>query len=121
MVKLLLVLCAALIMLSCNKKDKDVCCATPYQIYYLKAKVTTTNDLSCGKPNLIFTDDSIRIKNITSSSAIAYTVNGLSTNLNVINKLLYVSVKVPTPQEQFICTTMGVPLPQLIVLDAKER
>ena len=102
-------------------KEKNCGCVMPYQIYYLKAKVTQTSDISCGKPVLDFSEDSLRIRTWTNLNNLAYSVINLPTNYIVQDQKLYVSIMVLKPEEEFACNTLGISLPHLKVTDAKMR
>lgn len=67
---IILLLLTCLIFAGCKKEKVDpICgCATPYQIYYLKAKVTQTSDIACSLPVLDFSEDSLRIRDLTKLS-----------------------------------------------------
>jgi hypothetical protein len=116
----LLLLSIAIVVGGC-KKEQICDCPMPYQIYYLKAKVTQTNDLSCGKPVLDFADDSLRIRSQAQSNSLAFTVINLPANFIVQNQKLYVSVAALQPSEAFACNTLGIPYPSLKIVDAKPR
>ena len=93
----------------------------PYQIYYLKAKLIQTSDISCGIPALDFSEDSLRIRNITGLNNLIYGVINLPENYRVQDKKLYVSVTTLKPEEEFPCNMLGIILPRLKVTDAKNR
>lgn len=96
------------------KKDND-------RISYLKAKVIQTSDISCYLPLLDFTEDSVRIHNLTPVNGIKFTVIKLPQDFNILNKKLYVSVTTLDPKEEFPCNTLGIIYPRLKILDVKER
>lgn len=102
-------------------KQTDCGCTMPYQVYYLKAKVSLTSDFACGKPLLDFTEDSARVRLLSASDMPLYTVNTLPQNLNIAGKKLYVSVTIPKPDEIAPCNTMGISYVPLKLLDAKPR
>ncbi len=110
---LIILLIASCFIGSC-KKDND-------RIAYLKADVIQTSDISCYLPLLDFTEDSVRIRSLTSVNGIKFTVIKLPKNFNILNKKLYVSVTALDPKEEFPCNTLGIPYPRLKILDVKER
>lgn len=114
--------CVALSLLffSCTKKT-DCGCVVPYQVYYLKAKVSMTSDFACGKPLLDFTEDLARVRLLANSDMPLYTVTTLSQDLNIVGKKLYVSVIVPKPDEILPCNMMDISYVPLKLLDAKPR
>ena len=93
----------------------------PYEIYYLKAKVAQTSDLSCYKPNLDFSEDSVRIRALTNLNNLVFTVVGLPESYRIQDKKLYVAVTALKPEDDFICNHMGIALPALKITDAKNR
>lgn len=97
----------------CSKKDAG--------IQYLKCKVFSTNDISCGKPLLDFSEDSITVKKLTGKQGLVYVVSGLPENLNVQHKQLYVTIRELKPEESFVCLAIGIWHPSLMVTDAKPR
>ena len=106
--------------MACNKGR--ICdCPMPYQIYYLKATVVTSSDLSCNRPVLEFSEDSERIRLITGAEGLTYVGQTLNSTLNVTGQKLYVSVTKMPASEEFACNTMGLNYPHLKVLDAKAR
>ena len=102
-------------------KEKNCGCAMPYQIYYLKAKVIQTSDISCGKPVLDFSEDSVRIRALTHLDDLFYSVVNLPTSFVVQDKKLYVSMAKLKTEEEFVCTAVGFWFPHLKVLDVKNR
>ena len=115
----------SLIILSgvaCKKDHDHICdCLLPYQIYYLKAAVIETRNLDCGRPLLDFTEDSARIHLTTGIKQEKFIMTSLDPSLNVLNKKLYVSVKMTGSEDYFACTTLGPSYPGLKLLDAKPR
>lgn len=106
--------------MACNKGR--ICdCPMPYQIYYLKATVVTSSDLSCNRPVLEFSEDSARIRMVTSAEGLTYVGQSLQSSLNVTGQKLYVSVTKIPASEDFACNTMGLTYPHLKILDAKAR
>jgi hypothetical protein len=106
--------------LACNKGH--ICdCPMPYQIYYLKASVVTSSDLSCNRPVLEFSEDSSRIRLITGAEGLTYVGQSLNSGLNVTGQKIYVSVSKMPASEEFACNTMGLNYPHLKVIDAKVR
>jgi len=118
--RILFCLVFAFTFYGCAKK-RDCGCVMPYQVYYLKAKVVQTSDFCCYKPNLDFSEDSLRIHTLTNLNNLVFTVAGLPDGYRVQDKKLYVLVTALKPEDAFICNTMGLPLPALKVTDAKER
>ncbi len=117
----LLVMVIAFTHVSCNK-GRDCGCVMPYQVYYLKAEVIQTSNIDCGKPLLSFTEDSIRIKQITGkNNSIEFIAIGLPSSFNQLHKKLYVNAAVLKPEEDFPCTTLGIAYPHIKLLDAIER
>ena len=111
---------AGLTFYGCTKAK--ICdCAPPYQIYYVKAKVVQTSDLSCGRPILDFTEDSAHIRYISGINDLTYAVTTLPAAMNIIDKKLYVFVTILKPEEEFICHALGVSFPHLKLADAKPR
>jgi hypothetical protein len=102
-------------------KGKICGCAPPYQIYYLRAKVVQTSDLSCGRPILDFTEDSTHVRYISGINDLTYAVTTLPATMNVVDKKLYVFVTLLKPEEDFICHGLGVSFPHLKLTDAKPR
>ncbi|MES1218784.1 MAG: hypothetical protein ABUT20_24985 [Bacteroidota bacterium] len=115
-----LVLLSSLLLPGCDK-EQDCGCAMPYQIYYLKAKVIQTSDIACGKPVLDFSEDSLRIRTWTNLDNLSYSVINLPASAFVQDKKLYVSINLLKPDEEFVCTAVGISYPHLKVLDAKSR
>lgn len=113
---LLLTCCASL---SCTK-EKD-CCVMPYQIYYLKATVLQTSDISCHSPVLGFSDDSERIRMQTKIIDLSFNVSSLPEQYRIQGQKLYVLVESPKPPEIYICNMLGIPLPQLKVTKIEPR
>ncbi len=110
-----------IIFVSCKKDSKEpICgCVLPYHIYYLKAKVVHTSDISCYLPVLDFSEDSLRIRNQTKLNNLTFIVKNLPANLIVQDQKIYVSVESLLAGEQPVCNTLGIPLPPLKVVDAK--
>lgn len=102
-------------------KEKNCGCVMPYQIYYFKAKVSQISDISCYKPVLDFSEDSIRIRTITNLNNLTYSVINLPSNYIIQDKNLYVSVTALKPEEEYTCNTLAITLPHLKVIDAKSR
>jgi len=103
------------------KKDPHCGCTLPYQIYYLKAIVIDTYNLDCHRPLLDFTEDSARIHAISQLNTEKFIMTSLNSDLNILNKKLYVSVRVLQSGEYFPCTAMGPSYPALKLTDAKPR
>lgn len=97
------------------------CVLPPYQAYYLKAKVSQTSDISCSKPVLDFTEDSLHIRSVTGRNDLHYIGVNLPVNFVAAGKKLYVSVLPLKAEEDFPCNTLGIAYPKLKVLDAKNR
>ncbi len=116
----LLCLIACFTFLGCNK-EKVCSCVTLYQIYYLKAKVIQTNDISCNMPVLDFSEDSLRIRSLTNTDNLMYIASKLQSDYIIQNQKLYVSVVSLKPSEEFPCNTIGIVLPRLKIVDAKKR
>ena len=105
---------------ACNKEQ--VCdCVIPYQVSYLKAKVTQTSDISCYRPVLDFSEDSLRIRALTKLNNLTFTAINLPPNYIINNQKVYVSVVTLPTEEEFPCNTLGILLPRLKVVDAKAR
>jgi hypothetical protein len=113
-------LIACITFSGCNK-EKVCNCVMPYQIYYLKAKVIQTSDISCNMPVLDFSEDSLRIRSLTNLDNLIYTISNLQSNYIIQNQKLYVSIVSLKPNEEFPCNTIGILLPRLKVVDAKKR
>lgn len=103
------------------KKGKICDCATPFQVYCLKAKVIQTNDIACHLPVLDFTEDSVRIRNITSLNTLEFSVINLPNEYIIKDKQLYVMVSLLKPEEEFACNTFGIVYPHVKVTDVKNR
>jgi len=102
------------IIMGCEKEQTQ-------QVYYLKATVIQTSDISCSRPLLDFSEDSSRIRSLTQSDVITFTVINLPTNYAVKNQKLYVNVTALQPSEEFPCNTLGLMYPRLKIVDAKPR
>ena len=103
----------------CNKHHECDCAKT--EDLYLKTTILSTNDMSCNLPVLDFTEDSVRIRNLTNKGIVQYGVINLPANLNTANNKLYVRVALLSPAEEFICNTLGLGYPHLKVIDAQIR
>ena len=119
--KLSIIIAIIAILSACVKKPRVCDCPLPPDIYYLKAKVINTSELDCHKPVLDFTEDSVRIRQLTGDESLVYVVTGLKFQYNKLDKKLYVQVGKLKPEDAFPCTTMGVPPPALKVYDAANR
>lgn len=109
-----------LLMFSCEKAP--TCdCQVPYQVYYFKARVIQTNDISCYKPVLDFSEDSLRIRDLTNSKDLVYSVINLPEQYIIQGQALYVMVETLKEEEEFPCNALGLSRPHLDVKDAKER
>lgn len=111
---------SCLILLGC-KKENNSASLEPYQIYYLKSTVVQTSDISCSMPVLNFSEDSLRIRNLTNLNSLNYTAANLLSGYTIQNQKLYVSVAVLPKDEEFPCNTLGIMFPRLKVIDAKPR
>jgi hypothetical protein len=118
--KLPAILLTCLLASGCAK-EKNCGCVIPSHIYYLKAKVVQTNDIACGKPVLDFSEDSVRMRMITSLDNNIYSVINLPAGLIIQDKKLYVSVTTLKPEEEFACNTLGIIFPHVKITDAKNR
>ncbi|SRR5258706_16173097 len=118
--KFLVAILAGVLFSACVKNGKCDC-VMPYQIYYLKAKVVQVRDVSCNLPGLDFSEDSVRIRQVTNINNLLYSVIRLPAGYIAQDKKLYVSVIKLTPEEEFPCNTLGIPFPHLKIVDAKDR
>jgi hypothetical protein len=109
-----------IIFIGC-KKDKICDCVMPYQIYYLQAKLTQTSDISCHLPVLDFSEDSVRIRNITGLTDLTFTAKYLPAGLVIQGQKMYVSVTTLPQGENPACNALGIPYPAIKVVDAKPR
>lgn len=88
---------------------------------YLKATVLHPKDLSCNKPVLDFSEDSLAVRQLSGMSASIYVVDELSVSLNITGKKLSVLASRLKPEEDFICNMQGITYPHLKLLEAKAR
>jgi hypothetical protein len=118
--KFFIPLAFCLLLWGCVKRH-DCGCVMPYQIYYLRARVVQTSDVSCGLPVLDFSEDSTRIRMTTNLDNVDYAVIQLPPAATVLNKMLYVSVALLKPEEQFTCNALGINYPRVKIMDWKDR
>ena len=116
---LFLLLLSSVIFQSCYKPPCG-CVPPPSGVYYLKATVSATGDLACGKPQLQF-EDTVTLKQITGSSGDMVIVNELPTSLNILNKNLWVWVGRIPAEEDFACLAIGYWYPHVKLFHASER
>jgi len=106
----------------CAKKEEPICGCSPYSgIPFLKAKVVQTSDSSCGKPVLDFSEDALKIRTLTNRDDLTYNVINLPEDFIVQDKKLSVTIIKPKPEEEFVCTIIGISPLHLKVADAKIR
>ncbi|OQY96381.1 MAG: hypothetical protein B6D37_02485 [Sphingobacteriales bacterium UTBCD1] len=108
-------------LLSCKKGNKECDCVWPFQLYYLKAEVIQTSDLSCRRPVLSFSEDSLRIRSITGLKDLFYVCDELPASVNIVAEKLYVKVRKLKAGEFFACLDIGISYPGIKVLDARKR
>jgi len=107
-------LLGSLLMAGCHKnKEKEDA--------FLKAKVVITKDLSCGVPVIDFSEDSVRIRQLTGIKDLRFTAINLPTQFIVQDKKIGIMVSVPGPSEDYLCTAVGVWYPHLKTLAVKDR
>ncbi|MFT3703445.1 MAG: hypothetical protein QM802_13805 [Agriterribacter sp.] len=99
--------------LGCNKNE--------HQSPYLKCRIAFESDINCGKPVLDFSEDSAALRKFLGTQSIGYIAIGLPQNLNIQNKLLYLSIRETKPEEATACITLGPSYRSLTVIDAKAR
>jgi len=119
--KFTLILAATCSFLLGCEKDQNCISELHCTTEYLKAKVIQTSDISCYKPMLDFSEDSLKIRFQTNLYNLTYSVINLPTEFNVKEQLLYVSVTHLITEEQFPCNTLGIMLPALKIVTAKKR
>jgi hypothetical protein len=90
-------------------------------LIYLKATVVETSDFTCYQPVVDFSEDSIRVFEISNVHKLRYNIIRLPSSFNVLNKKLYISVSKLGPEDFYICNTAGIPFPGLHFVDAKDR
>jgi hypothetical protein len=111
-----------LLNLSCNKTKDCSCVPPPYDTYYLKATVSQTVNLDCGKPVLDFDSSEFdRVQAITSKNDMRYVIDQLPAVLNIQDNKLWVFVRNLNADEEFVCTAMGPAYPHLKFLNAASR
>lgn len=123
MKKAIITLLTGIVFIACKKDHREpVCdCITPYQVSYLKAKLAQTSDISCYLPVLDFSEDSLRIRSLTRLNNLVFTVKYLPAGLIIQGQKIYAAVTDLPAGEVSPCNTLGIPYPQLKVVDAKPR
>lgn len=74
---------SAFLLISCLVTG---CRKSSNQTSYIKAIVVQTSDISCNLPVLDFSEDSIKIRNLTGRGDLMFAVLQLTANLNIQNK-----------------------------------
>lgn len=101
--------------LTCNKPMEE-----DYE--WLNATVSSTSDVNCGYPRLDFSEDSTRIRAISGHmNFLEFVSKNLPEELNVEGKKLKVQVRNLTSDEDFVCRTVGINFPAILILSAKGR
>jgi hypothetical protein len=119
---LFLLLTACLFIIACNRNNCG-CVPPPYENDYLKATVTQTSNLDCGRPVISFDpSDTARAHQITGQRNFNFfVVKELSSELNIQNQKLWVLIDTLKASEEFVCTAMGSSFPHLKLLNALAR